>query len=427
MATGIQVSHGGANSKAQVLQTEFVTVAILSLSWGLVLMDITGITLLMPFIAPDLKLDNTHIGILESSYWLPFGLSSYLTGELADRLGRRRPLFCVVMLFFSLLSVLPALATSFMTLLIARLIMGLFGGPILPIAQSIIATQCPVQRRGMDMGIVQNVGASVFTFISPILLVTLAVRWGWRPGFLVVAAPGAICAALIALSLRGASEPKTVLDPDGIANPQRRRKGIGEVLRYRNVWLCIINACLFTAFVLIGRGYVPLFFIRIQHMLPQRMGILMSLLAISALVLGVVFPALADRIGRKPTAVISSLLGLAFPLAALYYGGPWQILGLLMFIGWAPGSACILFLATIPSETVPANSISTAIGLTFAIGTLVGGFIGPAVAGWSADHWGLQSSLLIEAGCALAMAIVSLGLRESRPSRQASSRSPAAV
>jgi len=100
---------------------------------------------------------------------------------------------------------------------------------------------------------------------------------------------------------------------------------------------------------------------------------------------------------------------------------------LLIFIGWAPGSACILFLATIPSETVPASSISTAIGFTFAVGTLIGGFVGPAVAGWSADHWGLQSSLLIQAGCALAMAVVSLGLRESGPSRLPSSSSPAAV
>ena len=89
-----------------------------------------------------------------------------------------------------------------------------------------------------------------------------------------------------------------------------------------------------------------------------------------------------------------------------------------MFIGWAPAGASILFLATIPSETVPVHSVSTAIGLTFAIGTLVGGFLGPALAGWSADRWGLQSSLLLEAGCAIAMALISLGLRETKPTEQ---------
>jgi predicted MFS family arabinose efflux permease len=268
----------------------------------------------------------------------------------------------------------------------------------------------------MDMGIVQNVGSGVLGLMAPILLVALAVHWGWRAGFFFVALPSLICAACIARFF----PPDRALHDVGATvsateAAQHGRQGIREILRYRNIWLCVINACLFTAFVLIARGYMPLFFIQVKHMLPERMGILMSLLAVSGLILGVLFPAMADRIGRKPTAVISSLLGLACPLAALYYGGPWQVLGLLMFIGWAPGSACILFLATIPSETVPAQSISTAIGLTFAIGTLVGGFIGPAVAGWSSDQWGLQSSLLIDAGCALAMAIVSLGLRETRP------------
>jgi MFS family permease len=416
MVTEATVAAGTPKSKSWALQAEIGTIATLSLGWALVLFDITGINYLMPFIAPSLKLDNTHIGLLESAYWVPFGLSGYLAGELADRFGKRKTLLLSVMLLFSLASVLPGLAVSFSTLLIARLIMGLLEGPVLPLAQSIVATECPAERRGMNMGIVQNVGTSVLGVMAPILLVALAVRWGWRVGFFVVAVPGLICTALLALLLRGAPQPEVALDV-GVDTSHRRPKGIVEILRYRNVWLCVINACLFTAFVLIGRGYLPLFYTRIKHMSPERMGILMSALAVSGLVLGVIFPAMADRIGRRPTAVVSSLLGMLCPLAAIYYGGPWIVLGLLMFIGWAPGSACILFLATIPSESVPVHSIATAIGLTFAIGTLVGGFVGPAVAGWSADHWGLQSSLLIEAGCALAMAVISLGLRETQPKK----------
>jgi MFS family permease len=398
-----------------VRPSEIGTVAILSICWALALFDITGIDYLMPFIAPGLKLSNTQIGMLFSLYWLPFGLSSYVTGEVTDRLGKRRTPLLAVMLLFSLASVLPGLANSFTTLLIARLIMGLFGGPILPLAQTIVAVDCPPERRGRNMGIVQNVATSVLGFVTPILLVALAVRWGWRVGFFVVALPGLVCAALIAMSLRRTAEPKVVVETDGSDSSRRRRKGIGEVLRYRNVWLSVICACLFTAFVLIGRGYLPLFYVRIRHMSPQLMGMLMSVLSVSGLALGVIFPALADRIGRKPAAVISSLLGAVFPLAGLYYAGSDTVLGLLMFIGWAPAGASILYLATIPSESVPVHSISTAIGLTFAIGTLVGGFIGPAVAGWSSDHWGLQSALLLQASCAVAMAIVALGFRETKP------------
>jgi len=320
----------------------------------------------------------------------------------------------VVMVLFSVASVLPGLATSFTTLLITRLIMGVLGGPILPLAQTIVAVECPAEHRGRNMGIVQSVGTSILGFLAPILLVALAVRWGWRVGFFVIALPGLTCAAFIALFLRRAAEPKPVVDAGG-SDTSHRRIGVGEVLRYRNVWLCVVGACLFTAFVLIGRGYMPLFYVRLRHMSPQRMGMLMSVLSVSGLALGVLFPAVADRIGRKPAAFISSFLGVVFPLAGLYFVGPDAVLGLLMFIGWAPAGAAILFLATIPSESVPVHSISTAIGLTFAIGTLVGGFLGPAVAGWSADHWGLQSSLLLQAGLAIAMAIIALGLKETKP------------
>jgi MFS family permease len=399
-------------------QKELGTVAVLSLSWGLVLFDVISIDFLMPFIAPNLKLSNTQIGLLFSLYWLPFGLSSYATGELTDRVGKPRTLLLVAMLLFSIGSVLPALATSFTTLLITRLLMGLLEGPILPLAQTIVAVECPAERRGVDMGIVQNVGTSVLGLFEPILLVAVAVRWGWRVGFFAVALTGLICAVLIGLSLRRAPEPKNVVDSASAGSSPRRRQGIREVLRYRNVWLCVVAASLFTAFVLIGRGYLPLVYVQLRHMSPQRMGLLLTVLSISGLALGVIFPALADRIGRKPAAVISSLLGVVFPLAGLYYAGPDTVLALLMFIGWAPAGASILFLATIPSETVPVHSVSTAIGLTFAIGTLVGGFLGPALAGWSADRWGLQSSLLLEAGCAIAMALISLGLRETKPTEQ---------
>jgi ACS family hexuronate transporter-like MFS transporter len=396
---------------------ELGTVAILSVCWAFVMFDVTGIDYLMPFIAPNLKLNNTQIGLLFSLYFVPFGLSSYVTGELTDRLGKRWPLLFTVMLLFSLASVLPGLSTSFNTLLMSRLLMGLFGGPILPLAQTIVAMDCPPERRGRNMGIVQSVGASVLGFLTPMLLVALAVRWGWRMGFFVLVLPGLICAVLIAWILRRGAEPSVPGKADGGDASHRRRAGVFEALRHRNVWLCVISACLFTAFVLIGRGYLPLVYVRLRHMSPQRMGELMSVLSVSGLVLGVLLPAVADRIGRKTAAVISSLLGAIFPLSGLYFGGSDIVLGLLMFIGWAPAGASILFFATIPSESVPPHAISTAIGLTFAIGTLVGGFLGPALAGWSADHWGLQSSLLLQAGCAVAMAIISLGLRETKPGK----------
>src|SRR5580692_7722683 len=282
---------------------ELGTVAILSVCWAFVMFDVTGIDYLMPFIAPNLKLNNTQIGLLFSLYFVPFGLSSYVTGELTDRLGKRWPLLCTVMLLFSLASVLPGFATSFNTLLMSRLLMGLLGGPIVPLAQTIVAVDCPAERRGRNMGLVQSVGASVLGFLAPMLLVALAARWGWRVGFFVLVVPGLTCAVLIAWVLRRAASLTVADNTRGGDSSHRRRTGIFEVLRHPNVWLCVVGACLFSAFVLVGRGYLPLVYVRLRHMSPHRMGELMSLLSVSGLTFGVLVPALADRIGRKPVAV----------------------------------------------------------------------------------------------------------------------------
>jgi sugar phosphate permease len=109
-------------------------------------------------------------------------------------------------------------------------------------------------------------------------------------------------------------------------------------------------------------------------------------------------------------------------LAAVYYSGPVAVLALLVCIGWAPAGAATLFFATIPSESVPARSISTVIGLIVGIGTVVGGVMGPSVAGWSADRWGLNTALLVEVGCAAVLAIISSMLRESAPGLSLSAR-----
>src|SRR5580698_6257397 len=192
---------------------ELTVVALLSLCWALALFDITGIDYLMPFIAPNLKLNNTQIGLIFSLYYIPFGLSSYVTGVLTDRFGKRRSLLISVMLLFSVASVLPGLATSFTTLLLTRMLMGLLGGPILPLAQTFVAVEMPAERRATNMGIVQNFGSGMLGFLTPLVSVALAERWGWRTGFFVILIPGLICTALISLSLRHIPEPAVAVQP----------------------------------------------------------------------------------------------------------------------------------------------------------------------------------------------------------------------
>lgn len=389
---------------------ELAVVAILCLAYTVVNFEFIGINYLLPFLAPALRLTNGQMGAVVSAFWVPFGLSSYLTGRLADRSGRRRSMLLMLLILFSMVSILPGFTNSFTTLLASRALLGLVEGPVLPLAQSIVALESAPARRGMNMGIVQTLGAGVMSgFVAPLILVQVALRHGWRSGFFLVALPALGCAALLAIFIR---EPASTRGPAG--NNASRIEGGGDLdYRTRNMWLCSLLSLLFVAYSLVGLGYLPLFYVRERHLSPQQMSWLMSILGVSSIALGVLVPAAADRIGRKPTAAIAGAMGALCPLAVLYYSGPLSVLGILTFLGWAPVGASILYMSTIPSESVPAASISAAIGLTFAAGTMIGGGCGPVLAGWAADHWGLKMTLIIQACVALCMGLMACGLRET--------------
>jgi MFS family permease len=143
------------------------------------------------------------------------------------------------------------------------------------------------------------------------------------------------------------------------------------------------------------------------------MSLVMGLLGAATVVFAILVPMASDRVGRKRTMVVANMLGVLAPLASMYYDGPVAVLLALIFLGCASWGTGSILMATIPSETVPARSISTAIGLIMSVGVLVGGLAGPGLAGWFANHWGLRAPLLLQGCCALAAAVVSAGLRET--------------
>lgn len=394
-------------------QRELALVAVLCHAWGVVSIEYLSVGYLAPFIGSALNLSNTRLGILVSGFNVAFGLSSYATGAIADHIGKRRQLIFSVLLAFSAASVLSGFATSFLTLLAARLLMGMLEGPVLPLAQSIVARELPLERRGLNMGIVQGLGFGLAGGFAPQLLVGLAGRYGWRSGFFVVAVPGLISAGLLGIILRGTSSPPNE-QRRATASADEAAQGRGLPLP-RNIWLCCALSALYITYFLTAVSFLPLFYVKVRQVPLGAMSALMSSVGIAGIVMGVTIPALADRIGRKRAAILASAVGLLCPLAALLYVGPLPILWLLMFIGLAPIGVSILAMSTIPAESVPVQSISRALGLCVAIGTLVGGGAGPTIAGWVADRWSLRGVLLFQAGCAALMAVLATALRETRP------------
>lgn len=393
---------------------ELLLVSIVCAGNGLMSFDQATAWFLMPFIQPALGLDNTQIGMLSASYWGVFAISSYGISAFAEARGKLKIAFIIVMILLSVCSTFSGFATSFAGLLMTRLLIGFIEGPFLPVGQSIIALETPESRRGTYLGIVGTGGNVLGLFVAPMLLVALSNLYGWRSGFFVVLVPGLICTALAAFFVREPAR-REVAPPDGSA--ASAGGGLRETLGFRNIWLCIVICCLFVGGAGLGGAFLPLFYVNVRHFTSQEMSVLMALVGLASVIFALVIPIISDFTGRKAAMVVANALGVLCPLAAIYYKDSMIVLGILTFVGSIVLGTVSLVMGTIPSESVPARSMSAAMGLIVALGVLGGGVAGPAIGGWAADHWGLTAPLLLQAGCAAASALCSTALRETAPGK----------
>ncbi len=397
-----------ANSSQRSPGYQTLLTALLSLNFGIVLFDRNAISFLMPFIQPELGLNNTQVGILAGALSLTWAVSALGIGVLADRFGSRKGLLILTTVAFSLCSFLSGIAASFALLLGARLLMGLAEGGIMPISQSMIATEVSHKHRGAAMGFAQGFGSSLMgSFVAPVVLVAFATAYSWQHAFFLAGAPG-LLAALLMFAL--------IKTPREVAVPRAAQRGaMRAVLAERNVVLCVLIGILLVSYLVVTWAFMPLYLTQVRNYDAQTMGWLMGALGISATLASFGIPALSDYVGRRVLTIVLALVGLILPLAALYFTGSTWGLAALFFIGWTITGTFPLFMATIPSESVSPTQVGSALGLCMGVSEILGGVLSPLLAGYAADRIGLQAPLWMLFGLALVAGILAFGLRETAP------------
>ena len=382
--------------------------ALLSLNFGILFFDRNALNFLMPFVQPDLKLSNTQVGMFSSALSLTWALSGLFVGRISDKLGSRKPVIVVATIAFCVCSFISGLASSFLMLLGARLLMGAAEGGVMPVSHSMIVAEVAPERRGLAMGVAQNLGSNLLgSGLAPILLVPVAMAVGWRTGFYLAALPGLVTAALIWFTLR---EP-----PAEVHDAAAPKVTLREAFAHRNVVLCALISILLVAYLVDCWAFMPLFLTSIRGFDPETMGWLMATLGISAGLGSFVVPAISDVIGRRPVMIFFAFLGVILPLGGLYYQGSVWVLAAIFFFGWGLNGLFPMFMATIPAESVDPRLTATLTGVVMGTGEVLGGVLAPFLAGALADVYGLAAPLWLMACCALLSGALALGLIESAP------------
>ena len=187
------------NTKGPVLQEkkkglfsyENGIVSLMALTFGALFFDRLALNYLVPYVAKDLSLNNLQIGLLAAGLSLAWAFSSYYTTAWSESKNRNKMTFIMAILIFSICSFGSGLAVGFATLLIARIVMGIAEGPVIPLAQLFVERESSPNRLGINVGILQAVGSALFgSILAPVILIQIAEDIGWRSAFYIAGIPG---------------------------------------------------------------------------------------------------------------------------------------------------------------------------------------------------------------------------------------------
>lgn len=167
-----------------------IIIAILALLQFTVILDFMVISPLGDILMKTLDMTTSNFGFAVSAYAFSAGISGLLAAGFADRFDRKK-LLIFFYTGFIIGTVFCALSSSYIMLLTARIVTGLFGGVIGSVSLAIVTDLFVIHQRGRVMGFIQMAFATSQILGIPVGLY-FANHWGWHSAFIMIAALGVL-------------------------------------------------------------------------------------------------------------------------------------------------------------------------------------------------------------------------------------------
>lgn len=397
---------------------EWKIILLLSITFGLVGLDrfVLPIILGSPnsTMAADLGLTPQDGGTLAGYLGMAWGISAFVMGYMADKVGRRAVLVPAI-LVFSLMSAASGMVGSLMGLIMVRIIMGIAEGPVASTGVAVAVEASKPSRRGMNNGIFQCMISLFGLALAPIIATRLLENHSWKTVFMLVGAPGVIVALIMWFVVR---------EPLKRADTGHRGSGAPfmSMFAHRNAKVAPLT-------LICAMGGIFVIAAMLTAYLTAPVGVGLGLDAVTA---GNVFsavgiggcigqfamPALSDIIGRKISTLASYILAAVF-LYLFAQAGPdnTTTLWILMFFAALFNFAALAILAgPVAAEAAPPGMLASMAGFVIFAGEFVGGGAAPMIATRIAggEH-GLKGVLYFAISGLVVGFVVALFLKETAP------------
>ncbi len=308
---------------------EKFVIAILALLQFTVILDFMVLSPLGAILMPELGISTSQFGLVVSAYAFSAGASGLCAAGFADKFDRKKMLIFFYAGFVCG-TVLCGIATSYQSLLYARIVTGIFGGVVGSISFAIITDIFKMEVRGRVMGFVQMAFAASQVLGIPIGL-HLATHLNWHAPFLMIAAVAMLIGIAIFLKL----EPVT-------AHLQESR----DKNAFIHLWHTASNTFYirgFGATMLLATGGFMIMpfssaFLVNNVLIPEtRLSIIFFITGIFSIITGPILGKLADKYGKYQLFVFGSIISMLMVLIYTHLGpnpiGVVVLTNVVLFIG----------------------------------------------------------------------------------------------
>ncbi|MGZ8350160.1 MAG: MFS transporter [Allosphingosinicella sp.] len=363
----------------------------------------------------EFDLTDTEIGLVTG---LAFAMLNVVLGIWVARIAERRrriTLIGIGTFFWSVATAACGAATSFATLALARVGVGVGEAVGLPSSQSVVSDYFPKAKRTSAMSVLL-LAPPLGAFLGSAGGATIAQAYGWRTAFVAAAIPGFVLAVVVLLTV---GEPKRgqhdALGAGGDEVPPFR--AVLQRMWHRKSFRHMLAGSTVASTVGFGvNAFLAAFLLRRFGFSLAEAGIIAGLIASAPATFGVLASGwLADRLARRDPRAFGTIPGISLLLATPIY----------MFAvtrDAAPAAIALLALAATVQYTYLAPSTglfqnlrhprmrATSTAVVTMIYSLVGAGLGPLLVGALSDAFAPDATPAGSgAGLTTALAVTAIG------------------
>ncbi len=343
----------------------------------------------------EFGLNKTEIGLVFSAFAYPYLVFQIIGGWVSDRFGARRTLL-VCGVLWAIATLLTGLAGGLVSLLAARLLLGLGEGATFPAATAAMSRWVPREKRGFAQGIT-HACARVGNAVAPAAVVAIMAVYGWRESFYICGVISLVWVALWAITFTEFPKDHPRITPQELAAlPEPKKKNTAvpwKRLFARMAPVTVVYFCYgWTLWLFLS--WIPQYFLHSYSLDLKKSAIFASAVFVAGVVGdtlgGIVTDKLYERTGNLKLArswmvAVCMLLTMVSLLPLIFTHDLYISMGCLA-AGFFFAEMTIGPMWAVPMDIAPDHS-GTASGMMNS-GSALAAIISPVLSGYLIDRFG---------------------------------------